>query len=82
MDAAVDMAVVVACGGLGGAASQGRTALRATSNLVQVSRRGKAKHRGSPAAKERISDDGEMDYAVWVRPLMDLRSTCGEERTS
>lgn len=70
MDAARDMAVVVACGGLGEASSQGRAAFRATSNLVQVSRCGKTKHGRSPAANERISDDFEMDYVVWARPLM------------
>lgn len=70
MDAARDMAVVVACGGLGAAASLGRTALRATSNLVRVSRCAKAKHGSSPAANEWIFDDSEMDLAVGARRLM------------
>lgn len=67
MDAAKDMAVVVACGGLG-AASLRRAALRAPSNLVQVSRCGESKHGRSPAANEWIADDCEMDYVVWARP--------------
>lgn len=57
-------------GVLAGAASQGRAAVKATSSLVQVSRRGEIKHGRSPAANEWRFDGFEMDYVVWACPLM------------